>query len=1243
MKNVIKISCFFLLLIGFLVVSKAQTTTITFTGRGTNNQYVPLQKIAVANLTRQWEDTLWFPDTILLFGTTNIEDYEKPMPFGLLQSAPNPFDGKTTVSLQMPQSGMLHIDVSDSRGMHVTSFSGHLPEGIHAFQVQLHKPQVYLLTARCQESTATLKLVNNGQAGSDKIVFAGEDRNVKFDVNLKSAKDSSLLPFQIGDLMRYTGYAVNNGEEYTHEVTKYQLEGTDLVVFTFGIYELPEVQTANITNQTSFSAWFGGNVLSEGGGTVTEKGVCWDTVPEPAITGRHVVCGDGLGVFTHFQPALTPSTRYYVRAYAINEAGLSYGEIVSFETLPFNCGSSVVVDHENNSYNTIQIGSQCWTNENLRTITSPRTGSYMVASSSPSLSTNSYCGKQARWYNNDSLSSVQSGWGLLYNWNAMADTFNVTMAETSQGCAAELTVNPVFSAYRQGLCPQGWHVPNDVDWDTLLVYLSSQTAYRCLDSVNYIAKALSAQTGWASSTNTCAVGFTPAENNVSGFSATPSGYFGTGFGAAMEASSFWSLSCNPETPHKARIVRMSFDKAVVERENSPKSEGYSVRCVRDVHYTLIFDANGGDGAMPDQLFDQGFPQSLHQNTFTKEGFLFVEWNTEADGSGVPYSNGSALTLSSDMVLYAQWQYGCVVMSSGANEEISNNGIVGVRDHQNNLYGVVQIGNQCWMKENMRCTTSPSTGSYLIRDLDETYYTVASGKRAFYPNNDSVTAMGPAGVLYNWCAAVDTFNASHGEMSENSTAPNVNFVGHRRGICPEGWHIPSFSEYDEMFVAVNANPANHCSGVSGSIAKALSDTIGWTSAYYGCLPGNNLHTNNSSGFSAYPSLNQGCMFVTANQSGQNTVNVREVNNYSATVSGAVASKSYGMTVRCVRDEAPRHTVYFLANGGAGKMEPQHVLVTESKPLDACLFQRNEYTFTGWNTDPNGNGTSYQEGQMVTLAENLVLYAQWSAGMLDLDTSNKVSCVVVSPNTNETSYGNRIVSVRDHQNNSYGVVQIGNQCWLRENMRCTTSPSTGTYIVECPAVKFSFGGKRAYYLNNDSATNVAGRGLLYNWCAVIDSFGFYGETAYVPFSSDAFSATFVGNRRGICPEGWHVPTSDEWGTLKAYVSSQSECQCDGASYKSAKSLSSDWGWNYHFTGCAIGNVQQLNNITGFSAYPMGRYYCDYNHDRAYFSEAGSSARFWTSTARMEIYMNHDYEAAYQQETYVAHGNSVRCVRD
>ncbi len=94
----------------------------------------------------------------------------------------------------------------------------------------------------------------------------------------------------------------------------------------------PTVTTAAVTDFTYNTATVVGEVINDGGATVTESGFCWSTSQNPTMEDSHIEAGQGLGVFSAQLPNLHSDTRYYVKAYAVNDNGIAYGNQVDFTT-----------------------------------------------------------------------------------------------------------------------------------------------------------------------------------------------------------------------------------------------------------------------------------------------------------------------------------------------------------------------------------------------------------------------------------------------------------------------------------------------------------------------------------------------------------------------------------------------------------------------------------------------------------------------------------------------------------------------------------------------------------------------------------------------------------------------------------------------------------------------------------------------------------------------------------------------
>jgi hypothetical protein len=134
---------------------------------------------------------------------------------------------------------------------------------------------------------------------------------------------SSLTGLTANTLYYVRAYATNStGTAYGNQVT-----------FTTLANSLPTVTTAAVSNITATTAKSGGNVTAAGGSNVTARGVCWRTSPNPTTSNSHTHNGTGTGSFTSNLTGLSPNTLYYVRAYATNSSGTSYGNQVTFTTL----------------------------------------------------------------------------------------------------------------------------------------------------------------------------------------------------------------------------------------------------------------------------------------------------------------------------------------------------------------------------------------------------------------------------------------------------------------------------------------------------------------------------------------------------------------------------------------------------------------------------------------------------------------------------------------------------------------------------------------------------------------------------------------------------------------------------------------------------------------------------------------------------------------------------------------------
>lgn len=315
---------------------------------------------------------------------------------------------------------------------------------------------------------------------------------------------------------------------------------------------IPVITTNEVTEITQTSATCGGVISSNGGDTISEKGICWSTNQSPTITDAKTIIGTVSESFTIYITGLTANTTYYVRAFATNSNGTGYGNAVSFKTAVVSGPS--VTDIDGNVYKIVTIGTQTWMAENLKT-TKLNDGTVIPANHDGDwrwLTTPAYT-----LYNADEI-SYKATYGLLYNW---------------------------YSVNSGKLAPEGWHVATAAEWATLQTYLiENGYNYNGSTTDNKIAKALGATTGWTSSANTeGTIGYIdyPLFRNKSGFSALPGGSRSPiGSYTGIEDYGNWWTSTESGSNY-ANMYFLGYLNPSLGNYISSKNEGLSVRCIKD--------------------------------------------------------------------------------------------------------------------------------------------------------------------------------------------------------------------------------------------------------------------------------------------------------------------------------------------------------------------------------------------------------------------------------------------------------------------------------------------------------------------------------------------------------------------------------------------------------------------------------------------------------------------------------------
>ena len=217
--------------------------------------------------------------------------------------------------------------------------------------------------------------------------------------------------------------------------------------------------------------------------------------------------------------------------------------------VPFNCGTSAISDIDGNSYNTVLIGTQCWTKENLK-VTKYNDGTTIPDSTNSTWGTATIGARTE--YVAVGVSGYVATYGYLYNWYAATEA--------------------------RKICPNGWHVPTDEEWTSLIQFIVPTETI----SATVIGSQSLTAGGKLKSTSTTlwqTPGF-PGTDNY-GFSALPGGGRNDvgSFSSIRDNAFFWSAT--EDGSNDAWRRSLSNANSNVSRRDYSKTSGFSVRCLRD--------------------------------------------------------------------------------------------------------------------------------------------------------------------------------------------------------------------------------------------------------------------------------------------------------------------------------------------------------------------------------------------------------------------------------------------------------------------------------------------------------------------------------------------------------------------------------------------------------------------------------------------------------------------------------------
>ena len=390
---------------------------------------------------------------------------------------------------------------------------------------------------------------------------------------------------------------------------------------------LPTITTSSPTSVGVDTVVIGGDISNDGGSSIVLRGVCCSTSPNPNMGNQRTEDGSGTGSFNTVLRGLASSTTYYARSYAKNSNGVVvYGNEVSFTTsasLPgVRCpGIPTVTDIDGNIYNTVQIGTQCWTQSNLKT-SKYRNGDSILTGYDSIQWYNLFYTPAYSIYNNDYQNDQI--FGKLYNHHVVVDS--------------------------RGVCPTGWYVPSDNDWNLLIKHIDSNSNTSCNNCLQtqYGGGALKssailpAQGGWMSP-NTGAT-------NSSGFMGIPGGMRDghSGIYTGLGTEAFWWTSSSSYAGFPGRLLyhnQASFYKG----GNFHGLYGFSVRCLKNtlpqVNTTSVTNVTPSTALVTGEVITEGDQNTTRGFCYSTTPNPTISNDTTMNGTGLGVYTGTLMNLT----------------------------------------------------------------------------------------------------------------------------------------------------------------------------------------------------------------------------------------------------------------------------------------------------------------------------------------------------------------------------------------------------------------------------------------------------------------------------------------------------------------------------------------------------------------------------------------------------------------------
>jgi len=507
--------------------------------------------------------------------------------------------------------------------------------------------------------------------------------------------------------------------------------------------------------------------------------------------------------------------------------------------------------------------------------------------------------------------------------------------------------------------------------------------------------------------------------------------------------------------------------------------------------------------------------------------------------------------------------GCEKLESNSWKELKPCPGTPTVEYGGQTYNTVQIGDQCWLAENL------NIGAHIDGSLEQTDNDVIEK----YCYNNDLSNCNTYGGLYTW-----------DELIQYAEAVSY------RGICPEGWAIPSESDWSKLpGIRFGYNTYDNTGIVEASEnywSDAKGGPNGTNATGFTALPGGNYHAPNT-----FEGIGSYARFWTVNRNKSFETSFRHV-DFSET------SSSSAFSVRCIKKNSPPVIKLITAdsidnNPINGKIEWEATDENNNQVYCNLYLKIGNSNFT----TPVVTNTT----QSIFVADELLYGGKYFWQVMATDNVDTTWSEIRMFRTEGQPCPD--VSQVHYMGKTYNTIKIGDQCWMRENLDAGTmvnfgEPSGDNGVIE-------------KFCRNNNPQNCEVYGGLYTW-------------------DEMMQYTLDESTQGICPDGWHLPTKNDFQELISHI---------GLNWESGGALK-EMGtehWKAPNTGAT--------NHSGFTLLPSTSG-SDYNKEAKIWSTRRDDSWYpWDEVKAIALTVHFDFNHYHLDgEFYLdSQTGSVRCIKN